>query len=266
LLFGSYLVQILQWDQAARAPGATKAVVDQWNDFARMIHPPAADIAKDLTLYRGSWIGIAHHFVIEKPFSWVQSLIFFTPETLGLMLLGMAGFKSGFLTGQWDNRRYKKWAALGLSVGALASAVLAYADIQSHFYSPLAFGGFILGLAPFRVLMAAGYAALIVLLTRDLGWLAQRLAATGRAAFTNYLGTSLIATFVFYGWGLGYYGYAQRWQAWLLVPAVWTLMLLWSKPWLEHFHYGPLEWVWRTLARGRPQPFRKPKLAAAVTV
>ena len=261
LIFGSYLAQILQWDQAAHAAGAGREVVNQWNDFAQMVYPPAPDIAKDLALYRGSWLGIAQHFVVEKAFGWVKGTIVFGPETLGLMLFGMAGLKSGFLTGDWKNRRYKKWAVVGLTLGALASVALAYADIQSHFYSPLVFGGFILWLAPFRVLMAAGYAALIILLTRDLGWLSQRIAATGRAAFTNYLGTSLIATFVFYGWGLGYYGYVERWQAWLLVPTVWAIMLLWSKPWLDHFYYGPLEWVWRTLARGKLQPLRKPKPA-----
>ena len=266
LFFGSYLVQVLQWDQAAHAAGASKAVVANWNDFAQMVYPPAADVARDLALHRGSWLGIVHYWVVEKSFSWVQGTFFFLPETLALMLFGMAGFKSGFLTGDWDNRRYGKWALVGLSLGTLASITLAYADIQSRFYAPLVFGGFIVGLAPFRLVMAAGYAALIILLARNLGPLARRIAATGRAAFTNYLGTSLIATFVFYGWGLGLYGYAQRWQAWLLVPTVWAIMLLWSKPWLDRFHYGPLEWVWRTLARGKVQPFRKKKPAAALAV
>ena len=264
LFFGSFIVQMLQWDQAAHAAGASRAAIDNWNDFARMMYPPAADVAKDLALHRGSWLGIAHYWVVEKPFSWVQGMLMFTPETLALMLFGMAGYKSGFLTGEWDNTRYRKWAIVGLSLGALASIAVAIADIQSRFYVPMVFGGFIVGLAPFRVLMAAGYAALVILLTRNSGWLAQRIAATGRAAFSNYLGTSLIATFVFYGWGLGYYGYAERWQAWLLVPTVWAIMLLWSKPWLERFHYGPLEWVWRTLARGKVQPFRKRLPAAAV--
>jgi uncharacterized protein len=59
------------------------------------------------------------------------------------------------------------------------------------------------------------------------------------------------------------YGYVSRWQAWLLVPAVWLIMLAWSKPWLERFHYGPLEWIWRTFARAKVQPFRKKKPAAA---
>jgi uncharacterized protein len=105
--------------------------------------------------------------------------------------------------------------------------------------------------------MALGYAALIILASRRQGWLAQRIAAAGRCAFTNYLGTSLISTFVFYGWGLGLYGSVSRWQAWLLVPLVWLAMLAWSKPWLERFNYGPFEWAWRSLSRGALQPMRK---------
>ena len=105
--------------------------------------------------------------------------------------------------------------------------------------------------------MVVGYAALIILLTRKGGALIERIAAAGRAAFTNYLGTSLIMTPVFYGWGLGLYGQLSRAQAWMFVPLVWLIMIAWSKPWLDRFHYGPFEWAWRSLARGRLQPMRK---------
>jgi uncharacterized protein len=42
-------------------------------------------------------------------------------------------------------------------------------------------------------------------------------------------------------------------------------MLLWSKPWLDRFQYGPFEWVWRSLSRWSPQPMRRrePVRAAA---
>ncbi|HET9353619.1 MAG TPA: DUF418 domain-containing protein, partial [Sphingomicrobium sp.] len=33
--------------------------------------------------------------------------------------------------------------------------------------------------------------------------------------------------------------------------------------WLERFEYGPLEWLWRSLARGSLQPMRKAVAAAA---
>ncbi|QNN66255.1 DUF418 domain-containing protein [Sphingomonas rhizophila] len=55
----------------------------------------------------------------------------------------------------------------------------------------------------------------------------------------------------------GLYAELSRGQAWLFVPFVWALMLLWSKWWLDRYHYGPLEWAWRSLARGSVQPMRK---------
>ena len=89
------------------------------------------------------------------------------------------------------------------------------------------------------------------------GPVADRFAAVGRAAFTNYLGATVIGTILFYGFGFGLYGELSRGQAWLLVPVVWAIMLTWSKPWLEHFYYGPLEWAWRSLARGKIPPMRR---------
>jgi uncharacterized protein len=263
-IFTALTVYVVQLDHAAHAGGATAAAVENWNDIGGSFYPTADMVAKDLQLHRAGFSALANHR-IEKAFDWVPGLVLFAPETLALMLFGMAGYKSGFLTGGWDDGRYRKVAVIGIGLGALASAALAVADVMSRFYVPVVLGGFMAALAPFRPVMAFGYAALIILLTRRGGWLATRLAAVGRAAFTNYLGTSLIATFVFNGWGLGLYGSVSRWQAWLLVPVVWGLMLLWSKPWLERFQYGPFEWLWRSLSRGSLQPMRRrPETAAAL--
>ena len=84
-----------------------------------------------------------------------------------------------------------------------------------------------------------------------------RVAAVGRAAFTNYLGTSLLMTALFYGWGLGQFGHWSRIEVYGPVVAIWIVMLLWSKPWLDTYRYGPLEWLWRTLSRLQLQPMRK---------
>jgi uncharacterized protein len=44
-------------------------------------------------------------------------------------------------------------------------------------------------------------------------------------------------------------------------------MLLWSKPWLDRYRYGPLEWAWRSLARLRLEPMRKyPSMGATAPV
>ncbi|MDQ4086972.1 MAG: DUF418 domain-containing protein, partial [Pseudomonadota bacterium] len=87
--------------------------------------------------------------------------------------------------------------------------------------------------------------------------LVERIGAAGRAAFTNYLGTSILMTTLFYGYGLGLFGSMSRVELWLVVLPTWALMLLWSKPWLDRFRYGPLEWLWRSLARGRLEPIRR---------
>jgi uncharacterized protein len=256
ILFGFYINQQHAVDLAAHRPHATLAAITEWNDNFGTFYPTPQVIASDIAVHRGRWWGLVSTLLDDWP-SLVSSTLVFVPETVGLMMLGMAGYKSGFLTGQWSDRHYRTVALTTVPLGFVAFAVLIAVDVRSHLSIITLFGGFIVAVTPFRVAMAAGYAALIILAARKQHWLASRIAATGRAAFSNYLGTSLVATFVFYGWGLGLYGSVSRAQVWLLVPIVWLLMLAWSKPWLDRFHYGPLEWLWRSLARGRFQPMRK---------
>jgi len=257
LLFGAFMGHMYQVDVAAHARGAAAEAIKDWNEGLGTFYPTAAQIAEDRAIHLGGFGSILADKLGEAG-NIVGSTLIFIPNTLGLMMLGMAGYKSGFLTGEWDDRRYRRFAALALALGAAAGLASVAYDLRSHFYVIGMFTAFIIAETPFITAMALGYAALIILMSRSLGPLAQRVAAAGRCAFSNYLGTSLVATFVFYGWGLGLYGSLSRWQAWLLVPVVWALMLLWSQPWLERFYYGPFEWAWRSLSRGKLQPFRKP--------
>ena len=179
-------------------------------------------------------------------------------ETLGLMLLGMAGYKSGFLTGAWDRRRYARIAALcigtSLAYFGIATALILRADFEPFTYYPLDR----IWSSLFHPVAAIGYCAAIILLFAGRpGAVAERLAAVGRAAFTNYLGATLLGVIVFYDHGLGLYGDVSRGEAWLLAPVAWAIMLLWSKPWLDRFRYGPFEWAWRSLSRWRWEPMRK---------
>jgi uncharacterized protein len=245
-------------EAAARAPGASAANILQWRSDAEDLIPLApGDLARDLATYRGGWAGIVAHRLHDNALGPVVNLILVGPQTLGLMLLGMAGLKSGFLAGAWDAARYRRLALFGLAIGLPAHAAIAWWTWRSGFPSAMVFGSYFLFSMPFYYLQAAGYAAAIVLLARRSGTLVARLAAVGRAAFSNYLGTSLVAAALFFGYGFGLYGRLDRLEAWLVVPALWTLMLLWSKPWLERWRYGPFEWLWRSLARWRLQPMRR---------
>jgi uncharacterized protein len=256
-LHGQYLADI-----AAHAPGATAKAVGEWNDGLGSLYPSAPEIAKDKALHLGSYGNYAAHNLRHWTSVFGNNLPFLM-DTVGLMLLGMAGFKSGFLTGEWTDSSYRRLAIPALAIGAIAGTATVAYDIASGFYSVGMMSAFILAETPFITVMAVGYAALIVLLSRRNGALTQRIAAAGRCAFTNYLGTSIVASLVFYGWGFGLYGSLSRWEAWLLAPVLWAVMLLWSKPWLERFHYGPFEWAWRTLSRWKLQPMRKRTSLAA---
>ncbi|MEA3050275.1 MAG: uncharacterized protein QOG84_2111 [Sphingomonadales bacterium] len=245
-------------EAAAQAPGATQATILQWRSDAEDLIPPTpAELARDLAAYRGGWSGVVAHRWADSALGPVINLMLVGPQTLGLMLLGMAGLRSGFLTGSWAASRYRRIILIGLAIGIPAQAALGWWMWRSGFPGALVFASHYLFALPFYYLQAAAYAAAIVLLARRGGAVVARLAAVGRAAFTNYLGTSLVASGLFFGFGLGLYGRLDRLETWLVAPLVWVLMLLWSKPWLDRFRYGPFEWLWRSLARGRPQPMRR---------
>jgi uncharacterized protein len=251
-------------DAAAHAPGASQDKIDEWNQAIAWGRQSEDKTARDIAIHRGSAATRAEHMLTDRTFEPLPGLLFFGPETLALMLLGMAAFKSGYLTGDWSDRRYRSIAIWTLSIGTIGSAALAYMTLRSSFYLPLVFFNLVVAQLPFRIMMALGYAALIILLFRNPSWLRDRFAAVGRAAFTNYLGTSIMGALIFYGDGLALFQGVSRFEAWLVVPLVWLLMLAWSKPWLDRFQYGPFEWAWRSLARWELQPMRKaPRLAAA---
>jgi uncharacterized protein len=105
--------------------------------------------------------------------------------------------------------------------------------------------------------MTMGYLAALLLLWPRLAQTAagQRLAAAGRCAFTNYLGTTLIMCALFSGWGLGLGLVLPRAALGPVVLLGWALMLAWPQAWLARFGQGPLEALWRRLTwLGFPRP------------
>jgi uncharacterized protein len=256
LLMGAGAYGFFAAEHAALAPGATAEAVRQWRSMSldfRTLSP--SELAASLAIYRGGYDDVIRYQLTSGVLGPAVQLVGNGFETLGLMLLGMASLRSGFLTGDWDVARYRRVALAFLGMTIPAYALLAWSIYRSGFSPAMILAGsFGLGTV-LRPAMVIGYAALIILLARRGGALVRRLAAAGRAAFTNYLGTSLIVTGFFYG--LGQFGRLDRAELWLVVLPVWALMLLWSKPWLERYRYGPFEWLWRSLARGEPQPMRK---------
>ena len=79
----------------------------------------------------------------------------------------------------------------------------------------------------------------------------------GRMALTNYVMQSVIGTFIYFGWGLGYLGQFTTMTSALIGILLIMAQTLFSKYWLKRFRYGPLEWLWRCGTYLRWQPFLK---------
>ena len=216
-------------------------------------------IEDELSIYRGSYAAQVDSRLGEQTAMPFVGVLIFGWETLGLMLIGMALFKTGYLTGDWAAARYRKWAGWCFGIGLIGAAALAVLQVNSGFDAVVVMSSAIVWSMPFDVLLAIGWAAVVILWVKRGGTsaLRDRVAAAGRMAFTNYLMTSIVMTAVFYGWGLGLFGELDRISLWLPVLFMWALMLAWSEPWLERFHYGPFEWLWRSLSRMEFQAMRK---------
>ena len=231
-----------------------------------MAVPTDAHRAKVLALYLGSWSGIVHHQLTDKTFFPLVGVFVFGWETLGYMLLGMAALKSGLLTGAWEDRRYWKWALVCLLI-ALPVYLVAFRFLfRSEWAVPAIFMWSFAATVPARPLMVVAFACLLILATRRGGTLVERIAAAGRAAFSNYLGTTIVMTALFYGWGAGLFGKLGRMELTLVMLAAWGIMLAWSKPWLQRYRYGPLEWLWRSLTNLRVERLRRERIVAPAGV
>lgn len=76
-------------------------------------------------------------------------------------------------------------------------------------------------------------------------------------ALTNYLTQSLIASTLFYGYGLGWYDAVGPFGLIVLMVAIYIAQLFFSWWWLNRYRFGPMEWIWRSLTDGKWQPLRQ---------
>ena len=108
------------------------------------------------------------------------------------------------------------------------------------------------------ILMAYSYMSLLIVFCRSSGLIKLKglLANVGKMALTNYLSHTLICGFIFYGWGLGFYGSFERSEMLLVVLGVWAFQVFFSNFWMARFQFGPFEWLWRSMTYGKRQPLK----------
>ncbi|WP_447313404.1 DUF418 domain-containing protein YeiB [Klebsiella pneumoniae] len=168
-------------------------------------------------------------------------------QLAGMMLMGAALMRSGWLKGQFSLRHYRRTGALLVAAGMAVNLPAIFA--QWYLAWDYRWCAFLLQ-APRELsapLQAIGYAAL--------AWgywpqlcrfrLVGAIACVGRMALTNYLLQTLICTTLFYH--LGLFMRFDRLQLLAFVPPIWAINLLVSSLWLRRFRQVPVEWLWRQL-------------------
>lgn len=176
-------------------------------------------------------------------------------RALGMMLIGVAMHRTGWVQGNRPRADYVRMARLGLGIGLPFATVGVVINMANGWGADLALAGLApntLATAP----MALGYLALISIWNQGIEVGAhRRLRAVGRMALTNYLAQTLLglAVFdvVFAGSSPSRTGVAG------FVGVVWALQLWWSPRWLARYRFGPVEFAWRTATHRRRQPLRR---------
>jgi len=217
-------------------------------------------VAADLEAFRGPWIDqlqMRVRYAFETHTQGLAIVLFWRAS--GIMLIGMALFKLGVLTGTRSRRFYRILLMVALTVGLPLTVFGFYINVLTEWQNGWLRRLGVLIVYWVGILMALGWTSIVMLICDGKGWstLTRPLAAVGRMALTNYLLQSVLCTFIFYGHGLGLYGHVERTGQVAVVAGVWLLLLIVSPIWLRSFRFGPAEWVWRSLAYGRKQAFRR---------
>jgi uncharacterized protein len=205
-----------------------------------------------------------------RPEAWklqTKYLLLIIPDSLALMLLGVALFKWGFLTGSWSRAAYWKTALIGYGIGL---PLVIYSTYYGVIHTPNLEASlrymaevpvpWVSLCYPFqRIFLVMAHIAVLILICKSgvVRGFIHSLERVGQMAFTNYILHSVICTLFFFGYGFNRFAELQYYQIYLVVAAIWILQLVASPLWLRYFCFGPLEWLWRCLTYWHVQPMKR---------
>ena len=166
-------------------------------------------------------------------------------RAITLMVVGILLYKLNIVQGTKGLNFYKNLMFYGFAMGLPFSIYSIYLPISSEYSAAIAITSRFwqsLSVIP----MVLGYVGLLTIMNIKLREsVSTRLRACGKMAFTNYITQTLFGVFVL--GGLFEIGNFSRSQLVLYIVIVWGLQIYWSKPILDKWRYGPLEWFWRKL-------------------
>ena len=174
----------------------------------------------------------------------------FGPILLPLVLWGVQLGKVGVLSAPSQHPRLRNWVlAIAFGVG-LPLSLIAFMPWESRDAATIRIAfEFLLG-----PLLGIGYLMLAAMWaeSRVLRWLQTGFAVVGRMPLSIYLLQSAACTVTFYSWGLDLFGKLSPTQLIGVFGWISLLQVAFASLWFRYFRLGPAEWLWRSLAEGRP--------------
>lgn len=246
--------------QAAHAPltAADKATLQDWDkavehrgggeEMKQAAAEEARGHAGGYLAYARTNIGFYLSFMFPQ-------LVASVAEALCVMMIGVALWKWQVIQG---GRSAGFYLALMLICYALAVPMRALAASE---WIPLVptprTGAFTYEIG--RILMSVGHVALVNLAVKSgVGRaILSPFKAAGRTAFSLYFMQQFIGLWILFApWGVGLWDKLSWSGLYAVVLGVIAFQLVVANLWVRAFAAGPLEWLWRSLAYVKRQPFR----------
>ena len=253
----SGLTGFRQFEEAAMAAPADSEIRQ---GYEQSLADELAEMNADtLVKQEGSFADVARHRIENDAAAMFEHPERSVPSYFFLMLIGVGLYRMGFFSGAFDRSRLIRFGLAGIALSTALSVPLGLWTIEEGFPRALHLYVFYGPVDAVRLPMILGYTALLVAFSQAIlqSGIGERIAAAGRTAFTNYIGASILAAIIFQGWGLGLFNQFDKVERLGFILLFCLIMLLWSKPWLERFRFGPLEWAWRCLTYWRLFPIKR---------
>ena len=234
--------------------------------FMALLHPvspgiTAADTTRQLQEFAGRYTTYTQGGLLEVAALRLRDygmqmlfVIVMLPHIIVLFLLGILSVRLGWLTEPGRHRKlWQRVCAVGIGLGMPFNLLAATAMLRQTIdpyqtqWNNMLFELLLYAGGP---LLAAGYVACLMLAGPAIvAALARQLAPVGRMALSNYLSQSVLCTFLLQGWGLGWGDVLRPIEMLGLAGLIMAGQVVLSRCWLARFKQGPVEALWRRLAR-----------------
>ena len=187
------------------------------------------------------------------------NLIYYVPKIISLFLFGYLFYKHKFF--EKINASKNNYLIVSIILLLLGIVLNTYTPVIANSIvdmntNPYSTTIYMLIFEITNVVLILSYILMILTLTKIkfFSYILNPLKYIGRMSLTNYLIYSIIFTTIMYSYGFGKFGSFEPWQLLIFSVLFFVIQIVLCKTWLQHFRFGPFEWLWRKFTYFKLQP------------